>query len=110
MFKTVIDSPFCKGKCYQYRIEIEHNGKKARFTYHDSVYNYQRNKKLDYNDVLYSVISDARAYSETEDILDFCMEFGYEKDIKAYKGCEDTYYKLTSLFTDLEKELQEKGY
>lgn len=119
MFKTiskkVIDSRFCKGKCYQYRIEIEHNGKKARFTYNDSVYNYERKKDLDYDDVLYCLMLDARAYSETEDILDFCFQFGYEKDTKVYKGCEENYYKLNSLFTDkeieeLEKELQEKGY
>lgn len=113
--KKLIDSPFTKGKCYQYRIEIEKNGKKARFTYHDSVYK----KELDYDNVLYCLILDARAYSETEDILDFCMEFGYEKDMKrcreAYKGCEEIYYKLNTLFTEteleeLEAELEEKGY
>lgn len=113
--KKVIDSPFCKGKCYQYRIEIENNGKKARFTYNDSVYNYEHKKELDYNNVLYCLISEARAYSETEDILDFCFTFGYEKNKKrcreAYKGCEDTYYKLNSLFTEKElKEMEEKGY
>lgn len=113
--KKVIDSQFTKGKCNQYRIEIEHNGKKAMFTYHDSVYNYENKKDLNYDDVLYCLISDARAYSETEDILDFCFQFGYEKDKKAYKGCEEIYYKLNTLFTykeieELEKELQEKGY
>lgn len=115
--KKLIDSPFAKGKCYQYRIEIENDGKKARFTYHDSVHNYERKKELDYNIVLECLILDARAYSETEDILDFCMEFGYEKDMKrcrqAYKGCEETYYKLKTLFTEnelreLEKEIEEK--
>lgn len=115
--KKLIDSPFTKGKCHQYRIEIEHNGKKARFTYHDSVYNYEHKKELDYNNALYCLILDSRAYSETEDILDFCFQFGYEKDEKrcrqAYKGCEENHHKLTSLFTDkeieeLEKELQEK--
>lgn len=117
--KKVIDNPFSTGKCYQYRVEIENNGKKARFTYHDSVYNYEHKKAIDYNDVLYCIISDARAYSETEDILDFYVEFGYEKNIdgcrEAYKGCEDNYHKLNLLFTDeeineLEKELEEKGY
>lgn len=119
VYKKVIDSPFCKGKCYQYRIEIENNGKKARFTYHDSVFNYENKKDLNYDDVLECLISEARAYSTTEDILDFCFQFGYVKDKKrcrqAYKGCEENYYKLNTLFTEeeieeLEKELQEKGY
>lgn len=117
--KKAIDSPFCEGKCYQYRIEIENDGKKARFTYNDSVHNYEIKKELDYDNVLYCLMLDARAYSETEDFLDFCMQFGYEKDKKrcrrAYKGCEETYYKLNTLFTEkeleeLEKELEEKGY
>lgn len=117
--KKVIDSRFCKGKCYQYRIEIENDGKKARFTYNDSVYNYEKKKELDYDNVLYCLMLDARAYSETEDILDFCMQFGYVNDIKrcrqAYKGCEETYYKLNTLFNEkelneIEKQMEEKGY
>jgi hypothetical protein len=115
--KKLIDSPFAKGKCYQYGIEIENDGKKARFKYNDSVYNYEKKKELNYDNVLYCLILDARAYSETEDILDFCFQFGYMQDKKrcreAYKGCEENYYKLNSLFTEkeleeLEKELEEK--
>lgn len=117
--KKVIDSRFCKGKCYQYGIEIENNGKKARFKYNDSVHNYEIKKELDYKDALYCFMLDARAYSETEDILDFCLQFGYINDIKrcreAYKGCEENYYKLNSLFTEkelneIEKEMEELGY
>lgn len=117
--KKVVDSPFSKGKCYQYKVEIENEGKKARFTFHDSVFNYEKKKELNYDVVLECLISDAHAYSETEDILDFAFQFGYIHDKKrcreVYKSCEDAYYKLNSLFTEkelreLEKEIEEKWY
>ena len=72
-----------------------------------------------YKKRLECLISEANAYSETEDILDFYIQFGYMHDKKrcreAYKGCEETYYKLNSLFTEkelreLEKEIEETWY
>ena len=63
-------------------INIKSKLKKARFTYHDSVYNYEKKKELNYDNVLECLISEARAYSQTEDILDFCFQFGYVKDKK----------------------------
>jgi len=128
-------SPFARGNHKQYELTLSYNGEEFNFTYHDSVYNYQNNKKLNKDDVLNSVLLDASAYAQSRDEKDFLNEFGYDefdlytyyqngytfadmygfaadKDVdnlkaglKAYKECERTYNALNIIFTS--KELDE---
>ena len=64
-----------------------------------------------------SLFSDAFAYEQASDVVDFCREFNYTdiEGVKAYKGCKKTFKALNRLFTDEEmvqirKELDEEGY
>ena len=50
-----------------------------------------------------ALLLDASCYEETEGLLDFCTEFGYDdnkKGIKAYKACKKTYKALHRLFSE----------
>ena len=129
---AVKPSPFTKGNHKEYKLTLSYKGNEYNFTYHDSVYNWQNNKKLDKMDALNSILLDARAYEQTRDEKEFLNEFGYDefdlynyyqngwsfvdmygfaadKDVdnlkaglKAYKECERTYNALNRIFTSSE--------
>ena len=116
----VITSPFANGYCKRYYLELSYKGNSYRFTFHDSVYAYMHNEKLDKNNALYSVIQDSNAYEYTRNFSDFCKEFGYSeytetfypyyrivknsKAKKVYNACLKTYEALHEIFSDDELE------
>lgn len=59
-------------------------------------------------DVMYSLLLDAMAYDEADNIFDFCDEFGYDcidnydKAIEIYNACKKTSITLHNMFTDAE--------
>ena len=71
-------------------------------------------------DILYCVLSDANCYEYTQDLKDFCLEFGYNEPDefgyksrmtdgrKAYNACKRAHKRLNEIFTKTEIEkLQE---
>lgn len=83
------------------------NNKSFRVTFHDSIFNYRNNIKLDKSDVLYSVLMDMQSYESTKDLKDFANMFGYDdykKASKAYTGCMRESEELHELFTNDELE------
>lgn len=53
-------------------------------------------------DVLNSIVRDADAYENAQDVLDFAQEFGYSEAKAAraaYKACKESGEKLAQLFT-----------
>ena len=129
---AVKPSPFTKGNHREYKLTLSYNGEEFNFTYHDSVYNYWNNIKLNKMDALNSILLDANAYEHSRDEEDFINNFGYDefdlyenykkgmgfsmmydcyakKDVdtlkaglKAYKECERTYNALNRIFTSEE--------
>lgn len=125
---VVKPSPFTKGNHTEYKLKLSYKGNEYNFTFHDSVYNYQNNKKLNKDDALNSVLLDANAYEQSRDEKEFLDAFfcnvsdlyedymrGMElhemydyyakKDVdelkaglKAYKECEKTYNALQNMF------------
>lgn len=125
-------SPFTKGNHREYKLTLSYKGDTYNFTFHDSVYNWQNNNKLDKMDALNSLLLDASAYAQSRDEKDFLNNFGYDefdlynyyqngytfadmygfaatKDVdtlkaglKAYKECERTYNALNRIFTSSE--------
>lgn len=71
-----------------------------------------------WEDVMSSLISDAKAYQGTRDFTDFCNELGYSTDsIKAkeiYEACRRTSVRLESMFgedlAEIDEYLIETGY
>ena len=70
-------------------------------------------------DCLDALLLDASAYEQSEGLLDFCTEFGYDEDkkgLKIYKACKKVYKALNRLFTEeelteIEKEIEkERGF
>ena len=54
-----------------------------------------------------ALLLDASCYENSDGLLDFCTEFGYDEDkkgLKAYKACKKTYKALHRLFTNEELE------
>lgn len=116
----VVSSPFANGYCKRYYLELSHNGKKYRFSYHDSVHAYCNNKKLDKLNALYCVLMDSNSIEYTKDFSDFCSEFGYktynetffpyyrivenQEAKKIYNACIKTYEALHDIFSDDELE------
>lgn len=115
----VENSPFAKGYNRKYRIKLTKGNKEFTFAFHDSVYNYQNNKKLNKLDTLYSVLLDMSCYDNARGFEDFANEFGYElynddytgynkKALRIYNACEKTSNSLHKLFNNAELEkLQE---
>ena len=119
----VVSSPFANGYCKRYYLELNHNGKKYRFTYHDSVHAYCNGSKLDKLNALYCILMDSNSIEYTRDFSDFCSEFGYnEYDYtcsyfpyryirkenkeakKVYNACMKTYEALHDIFSNDELE------
>ena len=129
---VVKPSPFTKGNHREYKLTLSYKGEEFNFTFHDSVYNYEKKIKLNKDDALNCVLLDARAYEQSRDEKDFLNEFGYDefdlynyyqngytfadmygfaadKDVdtlkaglKAYKACEKSYNALNRIFTSEE--------
>ena len=129
---AVTPSPFAKGMHKEYKLTLSYKGNTYNFTFHDSVYNYEKKIKLNKMDALNSVLLDARCFEQSRDEKEFLNEFGYEefdlynyyqngytfadmygfaadKDVdnlkaglKAYKECEKTYDALNRIFTSEE--------
>lgn len=103
--------------CRKYYLELKYNNKSYRFTFHDSIYNYNHNKKLNKLDTIYAVLTDSNSYDYTRNYQDFCNEFGYDEYIetqygiienrearKIYEACKKTYEALHEIFSDDELE------
>ena len=129
---AVKPSPFAKGMHKEYKLALSYKGGEYNFTFHDSVYHYEKNIKLDKMDAFNRVLLDASAYAQTRDEKEFLNEFGYDelnlyesykrgmgfsmmyecyskKDVdnlraglKAYRECEKTYNALNRIFTSSE--------
>ena len=129
---AVKQSPFTKGMHKEYKLTLSYKGHEYNFTFHDSVYNYEKKIKLNKMDALNSILLDASAYEQSRDEKDFLNNFGYDefdlynyykngytfadmygfaadKDVdtlkaglKAYKECERTYDALNRIFTSEE--------
>lgn len=127
---AVKPSPFAKGNHKEYKLALSYKGNKYNFTFHDSVYNYQNNKKLNKDEALHGVLLDASAYAQSRDEKEFLNNFfcnvsdlyddymrGTElhemydycakKDVdelkaglKAYRACGETYNALQNMFTE----------
>ena len=128
--KETKPSPVTNGNHTEYKLKLSYKGNEYKFTFHDSVYNYQNNKKLNKDDALNSVLLDASAYEQSKDekeFLDafFCnvsdlyedymrgmelhemYDYSAKKDVdelkaglKAYRGCKETYNALQDMFTN----------
>ena len=95
-WERVGKSSMCSG--YEYKVTVFYKGNSEEFTYHTNYHDDKDNREL-----LYCLISDACAYEDNTDILDFKDEFGYDDNKKcreAYNGCKETYEKLHRLFDD----------
>ena len=129
---AVTPSPFAKGMHKVYKLALSYKGNEYNFTFHDSVYNYEKKIKLNKMDALNSILLDARCFEQSRDEKEFLNEFGYDefdlynyyqngytfadmygfaadKDVdklkaglKAYKECERTYDALNRIFTSEE--------
>ena len=129
---AVKPSPFTKGNHKEYKLTLSYNGEEFNFTFHDSVYNYEKKIKLNKMDALNSILLDASYFENCRDEKEFLDEFGYDefdlynyykdgytfadmynfaatKDVdtlkaglKAYKECERTYDALNRIFTSEE--------
>ena len=128
----IIPSPISKGMCKEYKLTLSYKGEEFDFTFHDSVYNYEKKIKLNKMDALNSILFDASCFELSRDEKDFLNEFRYDefdvyesykggmsfsmmydcyakKDVnnlkaglKAYKECERTYNALNRIFTSSE--------
>ena len=129
---VVKPSPFTKGMHKEYKLTLSYKGEEFNFTFHDSVYSYEKKIKLNKDDALNSILLDASAYEQSRNEKDFLNNFGYNvsdlynyykdgytfadmyafaatKDVdtlkaglKAYKECEKTYNALNRIFTSSE--------
>lgn len=129
---AIKQSPFTKGIHKEYKLTLSYKGEEFNFTFHDSVYNYEKKIKLNKMNALNSILLDASDYEQSRDEKEFLNEFGYnvsdlyesykngmgfsmmynyyaKKDVdtlkaglKAYRGCKETYYALNRIFTSEE--------
>ena len=113
----VINSPIANSYCKRYYLELSYKGKSYRFSFHDSVYSYIHNEKLNRLDTIYAILMDSNSYEYARDFSDFCKEFGYDEYVetqygiienkkarKVYGACKKTYEALHEIFSDDELE------
>ena len=94
-----------------YYCKISYNNFDFNIGFHDSVFNYYSNKRLNKADVLYSAIVDMQSYISCSNINDFITEFGYDdykRGLRAYKACERTFENMHKMFTNEELEKLEE--
>lgn len=83
---------------------IKYNGKQFSFPYQCNIAHSKPNIK----DCMDCLLLDASSYEQSQDILDFANEFGYDmyedkaKVRKIYNACKKTYNRLNTIFTDVE--------
>lgn len=109
--KMIVRSPFAKGNCKEYILDLTYNNKTMRYTFYDSVYNYENNQELNKFETLYAILTDRRAYRYSRSVEDFAKEFGYtdeEKARKVYSACKKIAHDLERLFTEEELEQLEQ--
>lgn len=103
-----------KGKItdgWLYRVRIDRNGKTWSFSFSDSVYNRQHNKRP----TPYDVLACIEKYEPYGDVWDFAREYGYEiNDRDSYKETErifkavcKEYRNVIRMFEDCMDELCE---
>lgn len=99
---------------YNFSIITEKGKYTAIFT--DSINHYKNDIPVNFDDILYSWISDADCYRYSEDFNDFCLQFcfdfknydvhdnkyitGKRQAERAYKACKYAYRKMFELLTD----------
>lgn len=128
---TVV-SPFSKGRCKQYDLQLNYKNQSYNFTFWDSVHAFENKQFLNTNDALYSLLMDASCYNQSSSEEDFLNEFGYNNEdiytyykqglsryqmedcfskdsinklkdgLKAYAGCRKTALALSEMFTEEE--------
>lgn len=84
-----------------FKCKIKYAGLSYTFPYQCNTKHMTPNLK----DCLECLLLDADAYSFSDNVLDFAMEFGYDdtkKCIKAFKACKRTYNALNRLFNESE--------
>ena len=94
-------SRVCSGN--EYKVSVTYNGKTKVFPFNTNYLDEQNDREM-----LYCTISDACAYEDAQDILDFKDEFGYESSKECrlvYNGCKKAYEDIHSLFTDDEYDI-----
>ena len=122
--KEAKPSPFAENLLHnEYKLKLSYKDETFEFTYHDSVYNYEKKIELDMDDALYSLISDAQAYAGVESVEKFLDYYGYafdcvyedfingctadmtdeqieniRKGLKAYTECQRTYNAFENMF------------
>lgn len=109
--KMIVRSPFAKGNCKEYILDLTYNNKTMRYTFYDSVYNYENNQELNKFETLYAILTDRRAYRYSRSVEDFAKEFGYTDEEKArevYRACKRIAHDLERLFTEEELEQLEQ--
>lgn len=85
-------------------VALKHNGKSEVFEYKCSSANCIIRKE----NVMECLLSDMDAYTVSEDVLDFAMNFGYSTSTfedcretrRIYKACEEEVRQLRELFTE----------
>ena len=98
---------------YRYQITLTRHHKQYRFTFYDSFFNWNQNKRPSRYDVLASL----EKYEVPYDLDDFAAEFGYEitydmkerkRVQKIQKACVQQYERVLDLFgEDLMEDLRE---
>lgn len=87
-------------------IHLKKNGTEVRFTFYDSIYNWQHNvTKMDaeaLKGALECILLDA--VSANQPFSDFCNECGYDKCEsgvrRIYNACRNTYNKLMAIISE----------
>ena len=106
---------------YNVTVRSDATGASVRFTYHDSIANYDEGKRgLAGDDLLYafwSFVSDASAGSQPFD--DFCADFGYDADSRTaratWRACLSAARRLGTLYheptdpADVLEQLESRG-
>lgn len=91
-----------------YNIWIIYNGKRERFTFHDSVHNYNFGREATPQmiyDALECIVTDCYIAMNSPLFSEFVCEFGYTDDQmaearRAYNGCHNSLRKMEDLFPE----------
>lgn len=111
---ALLHSQYGLAQMYSFSIITKKGSYSATFT--DSIHNYKNNISINFDDILYSWVTDADCFRYSEDFENFCLNLGYDfknydiynnkyitikrKAEKAYRGCKYAYRKMFELLTD----------
>ena len=91
------------GNGYRVTLQNLQTGYKFSTTYNDSIVNSRANKKVNLNDVIYSLLMAKADFESCRDYQDFCNMFGYDlyerKGQRAWQGCRFISENLDLLLT-----------